>query len=119
MPIIVDQHRVIGNVAREVARLQVLATDLGQISSGRLPTAETLAGAPLLDPYWLGGSELPILIGGNIGHPLLDAPVIKTSEIWVYAPTLGWARTRSRFYRLGRPAVPFNGERPNPVPTAD
>ena len=45
----------------------------------------------------------PCLLGDIQGHPLLRGPRIETSELWAFAPELGWARTMSRFYRLGRP----------------
>ncbi len=109
MPIIVDRHAVAGDVAGEIARLESLLVDLERIGSGKLPTQEELAGAPLLDPFGFGTRELPCLIGGNHGHPLLRGPVIKTTEVWVFAPNLGWARTLSRFYRLGRAARPDIG----------
>jgi len=29
--------------------------------------------------------------------------MITTTDLWMFAPDLGWARTLSRFYRLGTP----------------
>ena len=112
MPIIVDHHAVVGDLASEIARLEALLADLERIGSGNLPTPAELAQAPLLDPFGFGTRELPCLIGGNHGHPLLCGPVIKTTELWAFAPALGWARTLSRFYRLGRIAVPGGDGQP-------
>src|SRR4051812_12297915 len=33
-------------------------------------------------------------------------PTIRTSEVWLLAPELRWARTFSRLYRLGELALP-------------
>lgn len=103
MAIILDHQRIVGDAAGEIARLQSLVTDLKHIGRGGLPTAEQLAVAPFLDPWCLGTCTLPCLIGGNQGHPILKGRVIRTSDIWVLAPELRWARTLSRLYRLGRP----------------
>ncbi|MFZ3033540.1 MAG: DUF6634 family protein [Parvibaculum sp.] len=43
-------------------------------------------------------------MGQAYNHPRLGTTSIQTTELWAIAPTLGWARTWSRFYRLGFPA---------------
>ena len=103
MPIIVGHQRVVGDVAGEVARLESLVAALDRIGSGGMPTAAELEAAPLLDPYCLDTCTLPCLIGANQGHPVLKGPIIRTTEVWALATELGWARTLSRLYRLGRP----------------
>jgi len=58
------------------------------------------------------------LAGFAAGHPLLGTKHIATSPVWVLDPGLRWARTLSRFYRLGVPAggaiprgdLPENGD---------
>ncbi len=102
MPIFVDHRGVVGDVAGTIARLEELVADLEHIGSGGVPAQAKLDRAPLLDPVGIATRELPCLVGGNRGHPLLHGPTIVTSELWVFAPELGWARTLSRFYRLGR-----------------
>ena len=103
MPIIVGRQRIVGDVAGEIARLESLVSDLDHLGSGGMPTAEVLEAAPLLDPWCLGTCMLPCLVGGNTGHPTLRRRFVQTTEIWALAPELGWARTLSRYYRLGRP----------------
>lgn len=68
------------------------------------PSPATLAAAPLLTVW------CPILIGADLclagqatGHPTLPDDYITTSPLLALAPDLTWARTLSRFYRLGLP----------------
>jgi Family of unknown function (DUF6634) len=87
------------------ARLRALADDLDRIAAGEAPTAADLAQAPLLVDWrlmltWAGVG----LVGFAAGHPLRGSRHIATSPLWVLDPDLCWARTLSRFYRLGAPA---------------
>lgn len=118
MPIIVGHQRIVGDIAGEIARLESLVTALDRIGSGGMPPAAELEAAPLLDPYCLDTCTLTCLPrnalhslqrrsvgdgeGANQGHPVLKGPVIRTTEVWALATELGWARTLSRLYRLGR-----------------
>ena len=84
------------------ARLRALARDLDRIAAGEAPTAADLATAPLLVDWrfllsWAGVG----LAGFVAGHPLRGSRHIATSPLWVLDPDLRWARTLSRFYRLG------------------
>jgi hypothetical protein len=87
------------------AKLRGLAHDLDRIAVAAAPTAAELAKAPLLVDWrlvlCLSGLSLT---GFAAGHPLLGARKIITSPVWVLDPELCWARTLSRFYRLGVPA---------------
>lgn len=102
MPIIVGRSHIIGDIAFEATRLEALAADLHRIGRGDLPGEDELAAAPLLDPWTFDTWAIRCLAGGVHGHPKLHGPLAKTTEIWVWAPDFGWARTLSRFYRLGR-----------------
>ena len=106
MPIIVGHRQIVGDVAGAIARLESLAVALDRLGNGEMPTTQELDAAPLLDPYTFGTLTLPCLIGGNVGHPVLTGPIIRTTEIWAMAPELGWARTLNRLYRLGEPLFP-------------
>ncbi|WP_378951240.1 DUF6634 family protein [Mesorhizobium sp. ANAO-SY3R2] len=48
----------------------------------------------------------PCLAGLSSGHPKLPGTQrpIRTSDVWLVSQDWGWARTLSRWYRLGRPA---------------
>ena len=86
------------------AKLQSLAHDLDRIATAAAPTSAELAKAPLLVDWRivLSLSDL-VLSGFAAGHPQLGARRIVTSPLWVLDPDLCWARTLSRFYRLGVP----------------
>ncbi|MFC3692652.1 DUF6634 family protein [Chenggangzhangella methanolivorans] len=65
---------------------------------------EALAAAPLLERWFVDRSlGKPCLVGFVSGHPeIVDGRCVRTSLLLRIAPEAGWARTRNRFYRLGR-----------------
>lgn len=102
-----------------IARLRRLADDLDRVAAGVAPTADDLKTAPLLVDWRLMLTFTGLsLVGFVAGHPLLGSKHIMTSPLWVLDPDLAWARTLSRFYRLG---VPEGGAIPmaEPVSTGD
>lgn len=83
-------------------RLRRLADDLDRVAAGVAPTAAELAQAPLLVDWRLAVLLSGLSLTGFVaGHPILGARTIVTSPLWVLDPDLTWARTLSRFYRLG------------------
>jgi uncharacterized protein DUF6634 len=98
--IIVSRHGIDGDMlAGYVSRLETLLGHLKALQEERLPSAEEIAAAPVIDRYQGALRLAPCLIGW-VGPTISRT----TSELWVYAPDLGWARTFSRLYRLGRPS---------------
>lgn len=89
---------------RETARrIHALSADLRRIKLGLSPTMGELDSAPRLDDWYLGYRFEPALVGNLVGHPeLADGPVT-TSAVYVLDGELGFARTLSRFYNLGKP----------------
>ncbi len=84
-------------------RYRRLADDLDAVATGGYPNDATLKTAPLLEDASLAPILLPVLSGTVSGHPLLpgnDRP-IATSLLEMICPSQRWARTQSRFYRLG------------------
>lgn len=67
------------------------------------PDRGSLAAAPRLDRWCaIIGGDCAQLIGRVTGHPLLRHQArITTSPLLRIAPSEGWARTWSRYYRLG------------------
>ncbi len=85
-------------------RLIELADELQAIKDGTRPTADDLAGAPLLENWWPDTKPLRIVKGEVHGHPNFPAGrLISTSDLYATDGTT-FLRTLSRWYRLGRPA---------------
>lgn len=103
MTIIVGRQGILGDLAGEIARLENLLCDLRRLAEGRLPSSDSLAMAPLIDGWAEAVRTVTCLIGRMHGHPTCRGSLSVTTDVWVWAPELGWARTMSRFYRLGRP----------------
>ncbi|WP_193175442.1 DUF6634 family protein [Oricola nitratireducens] len=91
---------------REFERLSALVADMDAISRGLLPEELVEGEAPLLDRWMVASRIIPCLAGLSTGHPLLpgDNRMIGTSDLWLMSEDRTWARTLSRWYRLGRPA---------------
>ncbi|WP_378950126.1 DUF6634 family protein [Mesorhizobium sp. ANAO-SY3R2] len=91
----------------ETERLARLVADMERIRHGDLP--QVLAGgedAPILDRWTLSHRPALCLAGLSTGHPRLAGVnrAIATSDVWLMSEDRTWARTLSRWYRLGRPA---------------
>jgi hypothetical protein len=90
--------------------LQRLHSDISRIRAGQAPTNEDLENAPILDRWRLGVRPAPCVLGLVYGHPVhVDRRLIRTSELFAINTVSGWARTWSRFYRLGVPDGEFSG----------
>ena len=95
----------------ERTRLAALVADMEKMHSGTPP--EDLAGdAPILDHWLVGRRAIPCLVGLSTGHPRLtgEGRPIATSDVWLMSNDRAWARTLSRWYRLGREAGSSNRE---------
>ena len=90
---------------RELARLSALVIDMEKIRSG-VPPERLAQGAPILDRWVMTQRPEVCLAGLSTGHPKLmgGARPIVTSDLWLMSRDRQWARTLSRWYRLGRPA---------------
>ena len=101
MPIFVGREGIRGDIFQNIARVEQLAADLDVIAQGGLPSEQDLASAPFIDAWTVALRPAPCLVGVCGNHPRLHGPMVTTTDLWVFAPDLGWARTLSRFYRLG------------------
>lgn len=88
-------------VRNEIAKLRSLADDLERLANGEAPTVADLDGSPLLSAYYTSRRTVQCLIGRVEGHPIISDKMVTTSDLWAIAPQHGWARTYSRWYRLG------------------
>lgn len=105
----------------EIENFERLAADLRGILDGSSPSESQLAAAPLIDYYQWITRPVTCLAGHISGHPLGSSTSGRTSELMYIATTKGWARTRSRYYRLGRrvDAPEARGAGPGPVSGAE
>ena len=93
-------------LAVESARIRALLCDMERIVEGVLPETLVSEEPPLLDRWLLGNVLTPALVGLSTGHPVLPGTnrPIATSQVFLMSADMSWARTLSRWYRLGRPA---------------
>lgn len=97
----VDETGVPAWIDREIEELEGLAADLRRIRNRTGPTADELEQAPLIDRYQFFERASLFFEGYITGHPRFGKRLAHTTQVWVFAPRLGWARTSQRFYRLG------------------
>ncbi len=98
-------HAAGETLARETARLTSLVADMERILAGMLPEVIVTEAPPILDRWMFGNRVVPCLVGLSTGHPDLVGlnRAIATSDVWLMSHDRNWARTLSRWYRLGRP----------------
>jgi hypothetical protein len=85
-------------------RLRALADDCDRLERGRPVPPVLLQKAPLLTDWVPALTPQGVqLIGHVTGHPLLGDCAAATTPLWLADPDGAWARSLSRFYRLGPP----------------
>jgi hypothetical protein len=88
-------------------RLETLIADLERLASGWRPDATMLAEAPVIEDWYADhypGTRDVCLVGKVTGHPVLGNKFVTTSPVMAIDPQFQWARSHSRFYRLGKRA---------------
>jgi hypothetical protein len=85
-------------------KLAGLAADVAAIRSGEGPRPSDLLGTPVLDNWSLEPFRAHLLAGTVRGHPRLGDSPVRTTMAVLVDENEGWARTLSRYYRLGRKA---------------
>jgi hypothetical protein len=100
-----DTALPVAALCRTADNLRILADDLEALAFCAQPETAVLKAAPILDDYMSALAPTPALIGRVSGHNVLPGQerVIHTSALWVVDEAHGWARTLSRYYRLGAP----------------
>jgi hypothetical protein len=92
----------VGPVLNDLTRL---TNDLRELGAGNMPSRSDLNACPLLDQWSLGFIKVPCIVGDLRQHPTLgNLSHIHTSELVFLDPRKRWVRTRSKFYRLGKPS---------------
>ena len=83
-------------------RLTKLLHDIRDIRVGAIPRLTDLESSPIIEQWSYGLVPAPCIVGSVRGHPILgNSPRIQTSQLVLIDPENGWARTWSRYYRLG------------------
>jgi hypothetical protein len=104
MIVIVNSQQSCAELEFEIERLRRLADDLDDIRHGRHPNRKTLEHGPAIEGWHLATRPTACLTGRVSGHPHVgEGGIVVTTDLWVIAPVLGYARTLSRFYSLGEP----------------
>ncbi|MBJ3786996.1 hypothetical protein DEVEQU_00092 [Devosia equisanguinis] len=89
---------------REIAeRIHALSRDLRLIEELEAPSIRDISAAPVLNDWRLGRRAEPALMGFVEGHPSVRPGPVVTSGVYYLDPIAGYARTLSRWYRLGDP----------------
>lgn len=85
-------------------RVQALSRDLDLIRQLKAPTILDYSDAPLLENWTIGQRAELAIVGDVSRHPGRPDGRIVTSGLYFMDPRAGYARTLSRWYRLGSPA---------------
>lgn len=94
-----------------IDRLRLVLAALEGLAQGRHPTSHALSAAPTIEEWVLASRSSPCLKGQFLGHPKIGwGHAGTTSDLWVHAPSHGYAQTLSRLYRLGDPATVTDGK---------
>jgi hypothetical protein len=87
-----------------------LLHDIRDLRAGEMPRSMDLAASPTIDQWSFGLMPARCIVGSVRGHPILgNRARVHTSQLILIDPEHGWARTWSRYYRLGRPEGPATG----------
>jgi len=87
-----------------IRRIRAMCDDIDAVLAGLSPSEEMLAQAPLLEEWRLVPDQSTRLSGRVLGHPTIRSGPLVSSQVYMLDPGRRWARTLSRFYRLGAPA---------------
>lgn len=102
MTILVTPDGALRQIDEHIDILRRLLTDLEELRRSGVPTPSSLGEAPFLDKWSFAHRLVPCLSGYPEGHPTCrSGRMARTSDLWVIAPERGYARTLTRFYRLG------------------
>ena len=87
---------------REIAqRIHDLSRDLKLIEQLQAPSIFDIASAPVIDDWRIGRRLEVDLTGVVSGHPEVGPGPVVTSGLYYLDPIAGYARTLSRWYKLG------------------
>nr|WP_314256816.1 DUF6634 family protein [uncultured Devosia sp.] len=92
------------SMAETARRIHSLSDDLKLIEQLMAPRIYDFATAPILNDWSIGQRHEIALVGRVEGHASIpDKKLVTTSGLYFLDPVAGYARTLSRWYRLGKP----------------
>lgn len=105
---VIDCQIKAAELLSEAKRLDQLKHDFEMAAYGSVPKDDALQNFPFMDNWGFAYFAAPCLSGYVTGHPVLEGKDrhITTSQVWMMSKDGQWARTQSRWYRLGRRAEP-------------
>lgn len=84
--------------------LTSLLCDIRDLRAGDMPRPMDLSAAPAIDQWSYGLVPTRCIVGSVREHPILgNRARVHTSQLVLIDAENGWARTWSRYYRLGAP----------------
>lgn len=90
--------------------LTSLLRDISDLRVGEIPRSLDLEAAPTIDQWSYGLIPARCIVGTPVGHPILGKRArVHTAQMVLMDSESGWARTWSRYYRLGAPERPPTG----------
>lgn len=92
-------------LTQNIATLIDLQGALNRLLQGLGPSDDEYALAPYLENYILCDRLDWCLQGDVTSHPALGSKRVATSSLYALNCRQGWARTYSRWYRLGHPSM--------------
>lgn len=106
MTILVTPDGALLQIDEHIDILRRLIGDLEELRRRGVPARGSLEEATFLDEWSFAQRLVPCLKGYPEGHPTCrSGRMASTSDLWVIAPEQGYARTLSRYYRLGKTLV--------------
>lgn len=85
-------------------RMRAMCDDVDAVLAGLTPSETLLADAPVIQGWSTVPYEAICLSGWVSGHPTIRTGPLVSSQVYMLDLDRRWARTLSRFYRLGTPA---------------
>jgi hypothetical protein len=106
MTILVNPEGALRQLDEHIETLRRLLHDLEELRENGAPSPLSLSVAPYLDEWFPSNRLVPCLAGYPEGHPTCrSGRMARTSDLWVFAPDHGYARTLNRYWRVGKRKV--------------
>lgn len=88
-------------IMKTVTKLEALSRDLRRIADGVMPDGNLIRSSPIIQQWRIVPAPFRVLVGNVAEHPSLADGEVVTSQLFLIEDGKTWARTFSRYYRLG------------------